>query len=135
MGTQVGWVEVRDTATAPGRVVARYGPGEGTFMTQPRWRPGGDELLLFYAVGAGVSERDELVIVDALAGTRRTIPTPHEVRAADWTTDGKRILYGNLQEARVVDADGSGDRMLFRLRAASANEDALVVALTAFAPH
>jgi hypothetical protein len=136
VGTQVGWVEVRDTAVASGRVVARYGPGEGTFMVQPRWRPGGDELLLFYAVGAGVRERDELVIVDALAGTRRAIPTPHDVRSADWTADGKRILYANLLEVRVVDVDGSGDRMLFRpLKAASPNEDAVVVALTAFAPR
>ena len=45
-GPLVGDVEVRDTAAA-GRVVAHYGPTEATFLTDPRWRTGADEILLF----------------------------------------------------------------------------------------
>ena len=134
-GQLVGHVEVRDSAAASGRTVARYGPAEGTFLMEPRWRPGSDEILLFYASGEGVAERDELVIVDGITGARRTIQTPSFVRSAGWSADGKRILYASLAEVRTADADGSNDRALFRPQAPRLSEQALVIGVAAFAPR
>ena len=134
-GQLVGHVEVRDSAAASGRTVARYGPAEGTFLMEPRWRPGSDEILLFYASGEGVAERDELVIVDGITGARRTIQTPSFVRSAGWSADGKRVLYASLAEVRTADADGSNDRALFRPQAPRLNEQALVIGVAAFAPR
>jgi Tol biopolymer transport system component len=134
-GSLVGHVEVRDTAAAAGRVVARYGPTEGTFLTDPRWRPGANEILLFYPTGEGVAERDELVIVDGLTGGRRTIATPSSVRYADWSADGRRITYGSLQEVRITDADGSGDRALFQPVPNSVGEQAFALSVAAFSPR
>jgi Tol biopolymer transport system component len=134
-GPLVGHVEVRDTATSAGRVVARYGPTEGTFLTEPRWRPGADEILLFYPTGEGVAERDEIVIVDVLTGRRRTIVTPGSARSAEWSADGRRITYGTLREVRITDADGSGDRALFQPLPSSFGEQAFALSIAAFSPR
>jgi dipeptidyl aminopeptidase/acylaminoacyl peptidase len=131
----VGHVEVRDSAPATGRVVARYGPTEGAFLTGPRWRPGADEILLFYPTGEGVAERDELVIVDGLTATRRSIQTPTSVRSADWSADGRRITYGSLEEVRVVNADGSNDRALFQPVPSSSGDQAIALSIAAFSPR
>ena len=134
-GPLVGHVEVRDTAAAAGRVIARYGPTEATFLTGPRWRPGADEILLFYPTGEGVAERDELVIVDGLTSRRRTIATPSSVRYADWSADGRRITYGGLQEVRVMNADGTNDRALFQPVPSLRGETAFALSLAAFLPR
>lgn len=134
-GPPVGRVEVRDTTSAPGRTVARYGPDEGTFLTDPQWRPGGDEILLFHAYGQGLRLRTELVIVDAATGARRSMPTPEGIRAATWTADGRRIAYSDHFTARVRDADGSQDRILYRPPPAAPGENVFVTRLAAFAPR
>ena len=131
----VGHVEVRDTVSSPGRVVAHYGPTEGTFLTDPRWRPGNDEILLFYAFGQGVAERHELVIVDSTAGTRRTIATPAYVRSAAWSADGQQIIYASLTELRVRNADGSNDHVVFHPVPAASSDTALIIGIAALAPH
>lgn len=133
-GTMVGWVEVRESVTAPGRVVARYGPTEGTFLMAPRWRPNSNEILLFYATGAGMQERRELVVADGVAGTRRAIATATEVRSADWTADGKRILYASFNDVRLIDADGSGDSVAFRPAPPSGREYVFIAGVAAFGP-
>ncbi len=131
-----GHVEVRDAMSDAGRVVARYGQSEGTFLNEPRWRPGeSDEILLFYAFGQGVAERDELVIVDGVSGTRRTLPTASYVRSAAWTADGRQIMYASLTELRVRNADGSNDRVVFRPVPASGSDSAFIIGVAAFAPH
>ena len=132
-GPMIGHVEVRETVTGAGKVVARYGPAEGTFLNEPRWRPGSDEILVFYAFGQGVQERHELVIADGVTGARRTIATPSYVRSASWSADGKQIIYANLEEVRIRDTDGSNDHVLFRPSNSSRNETSLVVGLAAFA--
>lgn len=134
-GPLVGHVEVRDTATSAGRVVTRYGPTEGTFLAEPRWRPGADEVLLFYPTGQGVAERDEVVIVDVLTGRRRTIAIPGSARSAEWSADGRRIIYGTLREVRVTNADGSSDRALFQPVPSSSGEEALALNIAAFSPR
>jgi WD40 repeat protein len=134
-GPLVGHVEVRDTAAAAGRVVARYGPTEAAFLTGPRWRPGADEILLFYPTGEGVAERDELVIVDGLTSRRRTITTPSSVRYADWSADGRRITYGDLHEVRVMSADGANDRALFQPVPSLPGEVAFALSVAAFLPR
>lgn len=133
-GATVGRVEVRDTATSDSRIVGRYGPAEGTFLYDPVWRPGSDELLLFWAFGEGVAVRDELLVIDALTTKRRTIPTPGPVRTASWTADGSQIVYAGLAEARITSADGSNDRELFR-PSAGQGETAFVTNLAPFAPR
>jgi hypothetical protein len=134
-GPRVGHVEVRDTMAASGRTVLRYGPDEGTFLNEPRWRPNSDEILLFYAFGQGLQVRKELVIVDAVTEARRTLATPEGVRSATWSADGKRIVYSDLFEARVRDADGANDHLLFKPATPRANENAFVIALAPFAPR
>lgn len=131
----VGHLEVRDMVSSPGRIVARYGPTEGTFLTDPQWRPGSDEILLFYAVGQGLAERHELVIVDGMAGTRRTIATPTYVRSAAWSADGQQIMYASLTELRVSDADGSNDHVVFHPVPAASSDTALIIGIATFAPH
>jgi Tol biopolymer transport system component len=133
-GPLIGHVEVRGTVTGAGKVVAHYGPTEGTFLNEPRWRPGSDEILVFYAFGQGVQERDELVVVDGVTGTRRSMATPSYVRSASWSADGKQIIYANLEEVRIRGADGSNDHVLFRPSNSSPNETSIVVGLAAFAP-
>jgi dipeptidyl aminopeptidase/acylaminoacyl peptidase len=134
-GPLIGHVEVRETATLAGRVVARYGPTEGTFLAEPRWRPGADEILLFYPTGEGVAERDEIVIVDVPTGRRRTITTPASVRSAEWSADGRRITYGTLREVRITDADGSSDRALFQPVPSLSGDQALALSIAAFSPR
>lgn len=133
-GPVAGRVDVRENAAASARTVARYGPDEGTFLNEPRWRPGSDEILLFYAFGQGLQLRKELVIVDAVSGRRRGIPTPQGVRAATWTADGRRIAYSDLFEVRIVDADGSNDRPVYRPVAPAPDHDVFVMRLAAFPP-
>jgi hypothetical protein len=134
-GPLIGHVEVRDTATSAGRIVARYGPTEGTFLAEPRWRPGADEVLLFYPTGEGVAERDEIVIVDIITGRRRTITTPDSVRSAEWSADGRRITYGSLREVRVTDTDGSTDLALFQPVPSFSGDQALALGIAAFSPR
>ena len=134
-GPLVGHVEVRDGVLAPGRTIAQYGPTEGTFLTDPRWSPASDEILLFYAFGQGVSERDELVIVDAASGRRRSLVTPSFVRTADWSGDGTQILYADLSSVRIRNADGSADRELFRPTLAAGETQQHLGGLVTFAPH
>jgi WD40 repeat protein len=134
-GPSVGHVEVRDTVLAPGQTVIRYGPGEGTFLTDPRWNPANDEILLFYAYGQGVQARDELVIVDGVTARTRRLATPSFVRSADWTADGSRILYADLASVRVRNADGSGDRELFHPVLPSGGVQQFVGGVVTFAPR
>ena len=129
-GTTIGQVEVRDSASGAGRILTRYGPAEATFLNDATWRPGTDELLLRWEVGQGLGERDELVVVDAVSGKRRTIATPGPVRTETWTPDGGQIAYAGFAEARIRSADGSNDRALFR-PAAAANEVAFVTRIAA----
>jgi hypothetical protein len=134
-GPSVGHVEVRDTVLAPGETVIRYGPSEGTFLTDPHWDPVSDEILLFYAFGQGVRERDELVIVDGVTGRTRRLATPGYVRSADWSADGSRILYADLASVRVRNADGSGDRELFRPVLPAGAVQQFVGGIVTFAPR
>jgi dipeptidyl aminopeptidase/acylaminoacyl peptidase len=134
-GPSVGHVEVRDAMLAPGRTIAQYGPSEGTFLTDPRWNPASDEILLFYAFGQGVRERDELVVVDAVSGRRRSLVTPSFVRSADWSSDGTRIVYADLSSVRVRNADGSADRELFRPALAVGETQQHLGGLVTFAPR
>jgi hypothetical protein len=132
---RVGHVEVRDSALAPQKVVARYGPGEGTFLTAPRWNPTTDEILMIWACGQGVLARDELVIVDGVSGNRRVLPTVGCPRVAIWNTDGSKIIYGDLQALRVRGSDGSNDRELFRPGLPPGAFEQYVVGVTPFAPR
>jgi len=132
---RVGHLEVRDTTFAAPRVVARYGT-EGTMLWDPRWNPTSDEILMFWICGEGVAERDELVIVDAVSGARRVLPTSACVRSASWNGDGTKILYNaDLHALRVRNADGSGDRELFRPGLPPGAFQQFVTDVTAFAPH
>jgi hypothetical protein len=134
-GPSVGHLELRDTVLAPGQTLATYGPREGTFLTDPRWNPASGEILLFYAFGQGVQERDELVVVDPSSGRRRSLPTPSYVRYADWTSDGARILYADLAAVRIRNADGSADRELFRPALGAGETQQLLGGVVTFAPR
>jgi dipeptidyl aminopeptidase/acylaminoacyl peptidase len=129
-----GHVEVRDTTLGSPRSVYRY-EDVGTLLWDPRWSPTSDEIALFWVCGAGATERDELVIVDAVTGTRRVLPTTGCVRSVAWSRDGSKILYSGLDSVRVRNADGSGDRELFRPGLPPGAFQQNVGAVTAFAPR
>ena len=84
-------------------------------------------------VGGG--ERDELVIVNAVTGTRRVLPTTGCVRSIAWSRDGSKILYVGIDSVRVRNADGSGDRELFHPGLPPGAFQQNVSAVTAFAPR
>lgn len=129
-----GHVEVRDTTLGAPRVVYRHGD-VGTLLWDPRWSPTTNEVLLHWVCGAGATERDELVIVDAMTGTRRTEPTAGCVNSVAWSVDGSKILYSGLDAVRVRNADGSNDRELFRPGLPPGAFQQYLVAVTAFAPR
>lgn len=129
---RVGRVEVRDTMFSSPKTVARYGPSEGTFFLAPAWSSSSDEILLFYAAGAGVLVRNEIVIVDGVAATQRVLRTTVTPRSAAWSAGGTHILYGYLDAMRVMNADGSNDHELFRPLGGSEQS---VTGVAAFAPR
>lgn len=132
-GGRVGHLEVRDTTFAAPRVIARYGT-EGTMLWDPRWNPKSDEILMFWICGEGVAERDELVVVDAVSGARRVLPTSSCVRSAAWNRDGTKILYNaDLKALRVRNSDGSNDHELFRPGLPPGAFQQFVTGVTAFA--
>ena len=124
-------LEIRDRLDDAGRMVLH----SDHYLVDPRWRPGADELLLNYPDGEGASPLAELVIVDAVTGTVRTVPTPFFVRSAAWTADGSHIVYADLHEVRIRDADGSHDALLLREPAATQAGGTYIGGLVPFAPH
>jgi len=130
-----GRLEVRDTTMAAPRTVYGY-PEVGTLLWDPRWSPTSNEVLAHWACGAGATERDELVVVDAVTGVRRSLPVGGCVNSATWNRDGSKILYSGLEAAvRVRNADGSNDRELFRPALPPGAFQQQVGAVTAFAPR
>jgi hypothetical protein len=130
---RAGHVEVRDTTLASPKIVARYGASEGTFFLGASWNPKSDEILLSYGCGQGVFCRDELVIVDALTAARRTLRTASTPRTAAWTGSGAQILYTDLNAVRVMNADGSNERELFRPAQPGGGAQLFVTGVLAFA--
>ena len=116
------------------RTVYGY-PDVGTLLWDPRWSPTSDEVIAHWVCGAGASERDELVVVDAVTGARRSLPVGGCVSSATWNHDGSKILYASLEAVRVRNADGSGDRELFRPALPPGAFQQYVGAVTAFAPR
>jgi hypothetical protein len=117
------------------RTVYGY-PDVGTLLWDPRWSPASNEVLAHWACGAGATERDELVVVDAVTGVRRSLPVGGCVNSATWNRDGSKILYSGLEAAvRVRNADGSNDRELFRPALPPGAFQQQVGAVTAFAPR
>jgi Tol biopolymer transport system component len=130
----VGRVEIRETAIAAATVIARYGPTEGTFLVAPQWHPSNDDLLLFYAAGAGVATRNEIVIIDSIVTAKRRLTTTTTPRSATWSADGAQIIYGDLAAMHVMNADSSNDHELFR-PAAPPGAQLFLTAVRAFAPR
>ena len=132
---RAGHLEVRDTTLASARTVARYAD-EGTMLWDPKWNPRTNEILMFWVCGAGVLERDEMVVVDGVTGARRALATTSCVRSASWTADGAKILYlSGLQAVRLRNADGANDRELFRPALPPGASDHVVISVAAFAPR
>ena len=130
-----GRLEVRDTTQAAPRTAYGY-EDVGTLLWEPRWSPTSNEVLAHWACGAGASERDELVVVDAVTSARRSLPTTGCVNSASWNSDGSKILYSGFEPAvRVRNADGSGDRELFRPALPPGAFQQQVGAVMAFAPR
>jgi hypothetical protein len=98
--------------------------------SQPRWRPNVDEFI--YGFSDDRTERAELR-VRSLLGAERILTVSGG--SLTWTSDGSAIVYMHaeevqlpgtgegaqralvLAEIRVVEADGTGDRLLYRTAA------------------
>ena len=131
---RAGHVEVRDTTLAAARIVTRYGD-VGTVLYGPRWNPTTDEILTFWACGAGATGREELVIVDGVSARRRAVPTSGCVYSASWNGDGTKILYSDIQSLRAMSSDGSNDRELWRPGLPPGAFQQNIGAIIAFAPR
>jgi dipeptidyl aminopeptidase/acylaminoacyl peptidase len=129
-----GRVEIRDSALAAPRVAYRY-DDVGTLLSGPRWSPVSDELVLHWMCGAGASQRDELVIVDAARGDARTQVVSQCVNSAGWSSDGSKIVYSGLEAVRVRNADGSNDHELFRPVFPVGAKQSIVADVIAFGPR
>ena len=108
-----GRLEIRDEPSGASRTAFDH-PNVGTLLWGPTWSPTSDEVLLHWVCGAGAAERDELVVVDAVKSSSRTMPVSGCVRSVSWSPDGAKILYSLFESVRVRNADGSGDKELFR---------------------
>ncbi len=109
------------------RTVLARGTAIGESLGQPRWRPGTDEFL--YAFSVYRTGRAELR-VRSLTGDERILPASGG--SGTWTSDGSAIAYMRaeevqlpgtgegaqralvLAEIRVIEADGTRDRLLYR---------------------
>jgi hypothetical protein len=114
-------------SSAGTRTVLAHGTAISESLGQPRWRPGADEFM--YAFSDYRTERAELR-VRSLAGAERILPIAGG--SGTWTSDGSAIAYlrgeevqlpGSgegaqralvLAEIRVIEADGTRDRLLYR---------------------
>lgn len=135
-----GWETVADghlryifTADAPGgarSIVVSVGATSES-VGNPRWRPGADEFFYARYVG-GKAE----VVIRSLSGSERALPL-QEIGSPAWSPDGSSIAYigGSVQtpilgpsgavvnvasastEIRLIAADGTGDRLLFKVTA------------------
>ena len=113
------------------RTVLARGAAISESLGQPRWRPGTDEFL--YAFSDYRTGRAELR-VRSLTGDERILPASGG--SGTWTSDGSAIAYIRgeeiqlpgtgedaqralvLAEIRVIEADGTRDRLLYRTPAA-----------------
>lgn len=127
------YIFTAERADGPRTVLVRSSSTSELF-SNPRWRPGRDEIL--YISGSVLRARD-LGGVDRVLSERRVI-------SPAWTSDGSAVVYihpeemtepspppcppgsvvcgGNVTfsvttELRIVNADGTADRTLFRLPA------------------
>src|SRR3954469_161479 len=128
-----GRLEIQDTVGAVSRTAFHH-DDVGTLLFDPRWSPISDEVLLHWVCGAGAAERDELVIVDAVKSTSRTLPVSTCVNRAVWSADGAKILYSSIPALRVRNADGSSDRELFHPALPAGARQSVVADVIAFAP-
>ena len=108
-----GEIVIRDTTFAVPQIVYKH-DNVGTLLWEPRWNPKTDEVLFHWVCGAGAAERFEVVTVNAITHAVRTLATPGCVYSAAWSGDGSQILYSDLTSVRVMRADGSNDRALFK---------------------
>ncbi|TMC44028.1 MAG: hypothetical protein E6J23_08865 [Chloroflexi bacterium] len=117
---------VADDAAGTRKVLAR-GVSTSEFLNQPHWRPNVDEFV--YAFSDYPTGRKELR-VRSLSGAERKLPVTGA--SPTWSSDGSAIVYMHeeevqlpgtgegaqsalvLAEIRVIDADGTGDRLLYR---------------------
>ena len=129
-----GRLEVRDTVWTTPYVAFRHGD-VGTLLYDPRWNPQSDEVLLHWVCGAGAAERDELVIVDAVKSSARTLPVSSCVRSAEWNANGTKILYTSLDTVRVRNADGSNDREIFHASVPAGATQAFIFGARSLAPR
>jgi hypothetical protein len=104
-------------------------PGHGSLLVQSREGPwivhpdGGKRLIGAYSEASwsphGIyvvaTSRHELTAIEPDGAARWTIPGPGPLRLARWNgPDGYRIAYLDGRELRVVDGDGTGDRLIAR---------------------
>lgn len=128
-----GEVLIRDTTFAAPQLIYRH-DNVGTLLWEPRWSPTSDEVLFHWVCGAGAAGRFELVIANVITRAVRTLATQGCVYAANWNGDGTRVLYSDLRSVRVMKADGTSDRELFRPGpAASGAQPPVVGGIVAFA--
>lgn len=133
---EVQTIFAADAPDGPRATVVR-GASQREHVGYPRWRPGTDEFLYLRSLD-GQSE----LRARSLAGGERTLTTRRAI-SPTWTTDGSSVVYIHSEEValpspspcptgaavcprgpsaalvttelRIVSADGSGDRSLFRV--------------------
>lgn len=95
------------------RTIFAAGPA---IFSDARWSPNGRKIAFTYTVGSrytGYSSDVYTVNADG-TGLRRLVAGPHVDRASpSWSPDGTRLAYSQVPaEIHIINADGSGDRVL-----------------------
>ena len=87
---------------------------ENRLLGTPRWRPGGDELLLDYRLTDNASGLNlaELVMYDVGHDTAYVLPTDGEPELAHWSHDGAKVL---MWDRSVVTNSESAERTPIRI--------------------
>jgi hypothetical protein len=127
-----GRLEVRDGPSGASRTAFSH-PNVGTLLWGPRWSPTTDEVLLHWVCGAGAAQRDELVAVDVVKSSSRTMPVSGCVRSLSWSADGAKILYSLFDSVRVRNADGTNDKELMRAALPQGATQSYIGGVTGFA--
>jgi WD40-like Beta Propeller Repeat len=89
-------------------------PSSGGTAGSPRWSPDGQRLLFRLQLSQGTDQRDDvgMINLDGSSFVNLTNYPAHANWGANWSPDGKQIVFNSGNRLFVMNADGSGLRKI-----------------------
>jgi Tol biopolymer transport system component len=83
----------------------------------PRWSPDGQRLLLRLSLSRGQYQRDDIAMIDLDGSSYVNLTNfpEHGNWGAEWSPDGRRIVFNSGSRLLVMNADGSALRQITRI--------------------